>query len=80
MFVILIFFDVTHRPQLDTYPPPPSTPWNYHKKADIAPSPNRYVLFETHPRRPNPQVPIINGSDEVYDGACFYLRTVAVCF
>ena len=27
-----------------------------------------------------PQVPIINGSDWVYDGACFYLSTVAVCF
>ena len=27
-----------------------------------------------------PRAPIKSGSDVVYDGACFYLRTVAVCF
>ena len=80
MFVILIFFDVTHRPQLDTYPLPP-LPLEIIIKRQTSLHPQTVMYFlKPTPPRPNPQVPIINGSDEVYDGACFYLRTVAVCF
>ena len=46
MFVVLFFFGVTYRPQLDTLPPVEIIITVCHKKGRHPLPPNRYVLFE----------------------------------